>query len=235
VPNLTEREKKVSTEKRFCTSCGKPLEPGDKFCGSCGYQLTKPATNAAPPPTPAASANVPPPAAAVAPPPVIAAPPPATPSPAAQERLTGIIPAVSRKKGLFSVEGFNVIVTEKRIIFAAMTNEMVKAEAAKQGQKGFFAGMLGAATVGYTFYKRYLDMAPEAALRENPQNFAIELGRIRKIKLEMGSHIRDKSRNIDRYEQSKLEIETTGDKYRFDVPHDFHGTAQDVIRKSGLM
>lgn len=208
----------MSEVKRFCTDCGKPLEPGTRFCGNCGKPV---------------SGGTPPAAAPAAP--VYAAPPVQN---VPGERLIGIIPGVSRKKGLFGVEGFSVVVTEKRIIFAAVTNEMIKEAAKKESEgKGFLAGMLGAATVEYTFHKRYYDMAPEAVLAENSQNFAVELSRIKKVKVEEGRRLpREKGAVIhhDRWEDGKFEVQTAGDKYVFTLPHSSYDAAVEVMRKAGL-
>jgi hypothetical protein len=160
------------------------------------------------------------------------------------ESLYGIIPAVSRKKGLASVEAFNIMVTQRRMIFALMTNDMIT-QAAKQAGKegGFFGGMLNAAAIGYTFYKRYLTMAPDAALVENPQNFAVELARIRKVKIEAGKEIvnyasikanQDSILQQHRYENGKLEIETEGEKYNFAVPGSSLDMAMETLRKARL-
>ncbi len=212
--------------KKFCTSCGTPLEPGDKFCGSCGKQVSG---AAAVPPITTSS-------------PIVenrASPAPALVTSTSGETLHGIIPAVSRKKGLLSVEGFSVIVTDKRMIFALVTNEMVKEEAKKAGKEGFLAGMLGAATVGYTIHKRYFTMSPDDALKENPGNFAIALSGIRKIKIEPGKEIkRGRDEGIihqHNYENGKFEIETTGGDYKFALPNSSYQAAQDAVRNAGLL
>ncbi len=83
-------------------------------------------------------------------------------------------------------------------------------------------------------------MDPEIALKQNPQNFSIDISRIRKIKLELGKK-QSAPRNqgiihkADVYENGKLELETVGDKYTFAVANHFHNLAADTIRKSGLM
>ena len=142
---------------------------------------------------------------------------------------------------MFAMESFHVIFTPRRLVFAAFTNEMIKQAAKEEGKDGFLAGVMGAMTLGYNYYKHYLTMDPEVALRENSQNFAIDLSRIRKIKLEIGKKKVDPRRKegiinqADVYENSKLEIETVGEKYTFSVANHFHNMAQDVIRKSGLM
>lgn len=193
--------------KRFCTNCGAPLTAGDKFCGSCGHPLVIPPIES-PAIVPASEKSA--------------------------ETLIGIIPAVSRKKGLLGAESFNIVVTEKRMIFAEMTGDMVKEEAKKYGQEGFLTGMLGAMTVGYTLHKRYLNMSPEDALHENPGNFFIDLNRIKKVRIEEGKRQREKSRGNETHENSRIEIETIGEKYTFNLPFNFHSTAQEVVRKAGL-
>ena len=203
----------MSEVKKFCTECGKPLEPGARFCGNCGKTVS-----------------------GVTPP--VAAPAALSGQNVSGESLIGIIPGVSRKKGLFSVEGFSVVITGKRIIFAAVTNEMIKEAAKKESEgKGFLAGMLGAATVGYNLHKRYYDMAPEAILAENPQNFAVELVRIKKVKVEEGRRLpREKGAviHVDRFEDGKFEVQTAGDKYAFNLPHSSYDAAVEVTRKAGL-
>jgi hypothetical protein len=223
--------------KKFCTGCGAMLTPDDRFCGSCGKQL---AANSAPTPV---TVTATPPAVQVAPAP--------TPAPVKQESaaanvetLIGVIPSVSRKKGLMGVESLNIIVTQRRMIFAVATNEMMKEEAKRVVKEGgFFAGMLNAATVGYTFYKRYLNMAPDAALAESPQNFAVDLSRIRKVKIEAGKEIKSYASmkanqssilKHHQYENGKLEIETFGDKYNFDLPGSSMDMALETVKKAGL-
>lgn len=159
------------------------------------------------------------------------------------ETLTGIIPCASRKKSLVSAEGFNIVVTNHRMIFAEMTNQMVKDEARqKAAGKGFFGGMAANVTAGYDLWKRYLQMPPEQALRENPGNFEIALNQIHRVKFDGGRTIFKKgivsvgfNVNRDDDEPAKLEIETMGGKHKFDIPSQFQGEARDVLRRSGLI
>jgi len=214
---------------RFCTYCGAALTPADHFCSSCGKPLASPA------PVPPAPVYSPPPA------PVSYAPP----QPAVTiEALIGIIPAVSRKKNMMAMEGFNIIVTQRRMIFAVMTNDMLS-QAAKQAGKegGFLGGMLNAATVDYTFYKRYLTMPPDAALAENPQNFAAELSQVRKIKIsgekEVDNYFTMKANQNSilkqhQYQEGTISIETAGGNYNFNLPSSSMNMALETVKKTGL-
>jgi hypothetical protein len=220
---------------KFCTSCGAALKPADHFCGACGKPLAAsvpPAPVYAPPPIPV---YVPPPA------PVYYAPPP----PAANvESVIGFIPAVSRKKNMIAMEGFTVIVTSRRMIFAEATNALMTEETKKTYKKeGFFAGLIDSATIGYTFYKRYENIPPDAALAESPQNFAIDLSGIRRVKIEAGKEIENYSTmeanqnsviQQHRYESGMLDIETVGERYLFNLPNSSYNMAADTLRKAGL-
>lgn len=156
------------------------------------------------------------------------------------EPVLGVIPAISRKKGLLSVESFNVVVTGQRLVFAVMTNDMVREEVQREGNAGFLAAM----TVGYTFYKRYLNMTPDAALKENPQNFAVDISQIRKVKIFAGREIKDYHSikanrgsliKLRQNEKGKLEIETMREKLSFDVPNTSMDTALDALDNAGLL
>ena len=214
---------------RFCTSCGTALTPADRFCSSCGKPLTSPA------PASTAPVYAPPPT------PVYYAPP----QPAINnEALIGIIPAVSRKKNMMAMEGFNIIVTQRRMIFALMTNDMIN-QAAKQAgtEGGFLVGIINAATIGYTFYRRYLTMPPDAALAENPQNFAVELSQVRKIKItgekEVDNYFTMEANQNSifehhQYQEGTISIQTAGGNYNFNLPSSSMKMALETVKKTGL-
>jgi hypothetical protein len=130
------------------------------------------------------------------------------------------------------------------MIFAVMTNDMVN-QAAKQAGKegGFFGGIINAATIGYTFYKRYLTMPPDAALAENPQNFAVELSQIRKIKItdekEIENYFTMEANQNSILEQHRnqpgtISIETAGGNYNFSLPSSSRNMALEIVKKTGL-
>jgi hypothetical protein len=219
---MTSGNKDIVSQKHFCTQCGSPLSVDDKFCGVCGSPV-KPSSSAFVSQTNTVVAS--------------AAQNTAETRKALSDSIETVAGAVlvTRKKGMFGIEMFHMIVTSTRIIFATFTNDMAKQAAKEAGQTGFFSGIAGAATVGYTYYKKYLSMDPEAALKENPQNFAVPRSNLRKVRLEIGSRHRDPKTKRETWDESKLEFETTGEKYSFKAPHQMHDQAQEVLRKGGLV
>jgi hypothetical protein len=210
----------------------------------------------APPPpvyqAPPQAAYQPPPAYQAPPQPAYQPPPPAYQQPPVQyagipgETLIGIIPSASRKKNLFTMESFNIIVTNQRMIFAQMTNEMIKAEAATykgQGIKGVFKAM-GA---GGNIWQRYQQMPPDQALAETPGNFGLYLNQVRKVKytgtkvffnkggVSMGLNIGFGGGDDDDNNNAKLQIETIGGKYEFEIIMQFQQQTYQVLKTAGLV
>ena len=97
-------------------------------------------------------------------------------------------------------------------------------------------------SAGYNLWRRYLEMPPEQALLENPENFDIHLNQIRRVKFEGGRTLLKKGPisiglniNRDDDEPAKLEIEATGDKYKFDIATEFQSEAREVLKRAGLI
>lgn len=110
------------------------------------------------------------------------------------EHVIAVIPNTTLKAGLMGLKSkqHTVVVTDLRVLFAQMTVQMMKqlvADArdnAKADGKGFF-GQWGAQMGAYSgLAQRYLEMAPEQILAENPGNFAVDRSTIRKAQLKNG-------------------------------------------------
>jgi hypothetical protein len=196
------------SQPTFCEQCGGPLNPGARFCGHCGHAVQ---------PLPEAAAPQPPP-------PVQQAP--------QGEAILGVIPGAQRRKGLFGVQTFTLIVTDERLVLAEMTkqlmNQAVKeanAEVKRQGK-----GWLGqiAAQMGWMgrLAQRYQAMPVEAALRERPDNFFI-----------LNSHVRRASLNDDHDDDSgkttvKLTIEANSGKHGFQLVGIQVGEARSILQQA---
>ena len=202
-----------------CPACGASLTGDARFCSSCGRPVA--VTPAAPPPLPQtqpipvvrATATPPDlPAAIPAVPPAIStmSSPPA-PQPA--EQVVSVIGMVTRKTGLFSSELYHLVITGKRLIFALQTKDMqtndvnqARLEAKQQG-KNFF-GQIGAQMSTRTGEK-YLGVAPDSILSENPKNFTVDLGQVVKVSVFHG----DSEDNTP----DSLEIKTSTEKMKFTI------------------
>jgi len=132
-------------------------------------------------------------------------------------------------KGLFKIEAYHMVVTEKRLIFAIVTNQAIKEEAQKSSGKGF-GGFLKTAISGNDLTQRYLNMPPEQALHETPENFSVDLSRIRKVKVEQGKESMDDCKENN----GKLIIETVGEKLAFILRNHYYNIARETLHKAGL-
>jgi len=116
------------------------------------------------------------------------------------EQVLGVIPNITRKKGFFGQEAFNLVVTKKRLIFAQLTTAMIKdaadkaAKQAKEEGKGLLGQMFVTATSGFSLFRKYFSMMPEDILHENPSNFDVDLRAVKLARVE---------RKMTDYEQNK--------------------------------
>lgn len=168
-------------------------------------------TPAIPPPGqpfPPVAPPIQPPAAGIAPPSI----------PLSSEKVLCVIGMVTKKTGVFSSDLYHMVVTDRRLIFARQTKEMQSAdvnrarEQAKQAGKGVF-GQIGA-QMGTRHGDKYLSVAPDLILRENPQNFAIDLNQVTKIAT-YHADFEDNSPDT-------MEVITPGQKYKFNIQNAYN-------------
>jgi hypothetical protein len=153
---------------------------------------------------------------------------------ASAEQIAGFIPNAERKQGMFKTETFNIIVSDRRFVFAIMTSQMIRQHVKDDSKKGFFSGVIGALTVGNDYYKKYADMSPEDALKENPGNFAVVFNTIRQVRIVEG-HNRTVGHGTPVYDDSYIEIDTTAGKHKFIVKHDAIDNVRNIARKVGFL
>ena len=198
----------------FCPNCGIQVEAKQNFCPNCGQRL-------GPVPSPPAQGIAPPiPQATQMPPQVY------TPSPVPQvrvgERIVAIVPNLKKPKSFGRWDTYNLIVTERRCIFAALTGDMLNKaikEANEQGKaqgKGFMDrwGDQMQSSVGY--WHRYESMEPEAALRENKENFSFDISAVKNANYSR----RDRMQGKVRLHYWEVQIETRGEKYKLESDFD---------------
>lgn len=189
---------------RFCGSCGTPVSAETKFCGNCGLPVNAPA---APPQAP-----VPPQPAPV---------PPAAPA-APTEKILGVIANAKKPKMLgASWDTYNLVVTERRMIMAQLTQKMMNAAIAeaqakaKAEGKGFFGVWADQMSAMFRYAIRYETMAPDAVLAETPGNFALENSQIAVVDLSLKDN-----EDSSQYNEFKMVIKSAGGKFEFRIAED---------------
>jgi len=120
--------------------------------------------------------------------------PPSTPG---GEEVLDFIPALKKKTGLFSSKTYTLVVTNRRLIFAELTNKMLDEAAAESREaykeatkgKGWLArlryGLGEALSSDQRIYNRYYSLTGEQILRENPANFAPNNDEVKKVRINM--------------------------------------------------
>ena len=108
----------------------------------------------------------------------------------AVEVVIGVIPSAKTKTGMFSTAAYTLVVTNYRLIFARMTNDLVKQNTervraeAKAGGAGFFGQWGAPLKAAFAFAQRYLAMEPAAILAESPGNGFVDPSQVRQLKVE---------------------------------------------------
>jgi hypothetical protein len=164
----------TSPALRFCTQCGSLLNPTARFCGACGQAVLSaaPAGGAQPSAVPAGVA------------------PTTAEGRAAVEPVVGVIPGLTRSKGLLGSQSFCLVATPERLAFVTITQQMMNeavrqanAEAKRQG-KGW-AGQIAAQMQWLTIIgEHYRGVAVADALSEHPDNFSVPVSQIRKVQFQ---------------------------------------------------
>jgi len=140
------------------------------------------------------------------------------------ESVIGVI-GNARKTKMFGVsyDTYTVVVTNRRMIFAQLTQAMMNAAIAeaqakaKAGGKGFFGIMQDQLAASFGFAKRYETMAPELVIRETPGNIAIENSRISAIKMKLKEHL---SSGTIEYHEFSMVIESMDGKFEYMIAED---------------
>ncbi len=143
-----------------------------------------------------------------------------------EEKIIGVIPNVSLKTGFLRSKRYTLVITDRRLIGALITKELLKSEAQKRREqarkegRGRFKQFLAGAITGFVFANRYLEMDPDKIEKENPANFSIYSKDVVNTKLREGMISEDEDGNTTQYPHS-LVIQTKDKKYSFSFSGDF--------------
>ncbi len=155
-----------------------------------------------------------------------------------EEKVLGVIPNNYLKKGLFKVERYNLIITNKRLIGARITNELLKQESAERVEKtkeegrGKMKQFFAKLGTNFTFYKRYLDMNPEDILNETEDNLSFTPDVVSGIRLRKGKVYYDSDGDMKQNPHSLL-IQSKGKKYNFSFNGDIANARNLLYRVFG--
>ncbi len=107
-----------------------------------------------------------------------------------EEKIIGIIPNVNG--GLLGSKAFNLIVTDRGIIVAQLTNKMLKEEMNKTHQEakdrgdGFLTRIGNQMNSRATFHQKYFSMNKDQIINETEGNYYISESEIKKIRMKSG-------------------------------------------------
>jgi len=107
-----------------------------------------------------------------------------------EENIIGIIPNV--QSGFFGSKAYTLIVTDKGIIVAQLTNKMLKEEMNKNHQdakargEGFLKRIGNQMASRATFHQRYYSMDKDQIINETEGNYFISEPEIKKIRIKSG-------------------------------------------------
>lgn len=205
----------------FCPNCGIPVEATQKFCPSCGTKLGLVPV----PPQQVAQPNAQPTSVPILTPiPQVPVAPVAT-APILNERIVAIVPNLKKPKSFGRWDTYNLIVTERRCVFAMLTSDMLNRaikEANEQGKsqgKGFMDrwGDQLQASMGY--WRQYESIEPEKALRENKENFSVDLSAVKSAYVNRKEKD-GQGRNAVKIHYWEVVIETRSDKLKYESDGD---------------
>ena len=132
------------------------------------------------------------------------------------ERIVGIIPGTQRKSGIFSLKTYNLVVTDRRVIFAEATKDMFNQaakealEEAKVEGKGLLARTANVFTSQQRIYQKYWNMHPDSILNETADNYAVAFSEIASIRIIRGRY----NDNNQQHDQDEMHIKTNREKIK---------------------
>lgn len=129
-----------------------------------------------------------------------------------KENVLGVIEDL--RTGLLGRNSYNLVLTDRRLIFAKYSTELMKKEREKALEgaqdKGFFGRWKASISSGFNFHKRYYNMEPEEILREGEDNYEIRPEEIKSVKLRGGF-----DPGSDKRDPNKMDIAWSGGKEKF--------------------
>jgi hypothetical protein len=179
----------VNAHAQFCNHCGQPLaapqpSPPQQSPGYAMPQAVPPVPNAQPVGQPYGPVSVPNTAYATN-----------------YEPVIGIIGGLAQQKG-FSARQYNLVVTQQRLVFTRLTDQMLRAamdqskQEAKAEGRGFFGQWGAMFKANAKVCERYYQMPIDMIIQENPDNFVVYPQQVRRVRI-VHANAMDESDNTD--------------------------------------
>lgn len=143
------------------------------------------------------------------------------------EKVMGVIPDL--RTGLLGRDSFSLIVTQKRMIFAEYTTDLMKKErnkaVSKSESKGMMAKLNASVSSSFNFHNRYYDMDPEEILIESPNNYEIRPEQVKSIKIRSGQWDPESGKEA----VNKMIIKWSGGKNKFNFTQMNPNQVKDLL------
>ena len=139
------------------------------------------------------------------------------------ETVIGVIPTARIKTGFFSSKAYTLVFTDRRLILAEMTKDLVNAQiersrAAAKEQGGGFLSQWGAQLKSsFSFGSQYRGADPAAILAETPGNSALGPADVRSIKIERKTRSSGSDDDVTEQQFLKITVETAAGKQTYDT------------------
>jgi len=145
-----------------------------------------------------------------------------------KENILGVIRDL--RTGFLGRNSYNLVLTDRRLIFAKYSSELMKQEREKAVEgaqdKGFFGKWKASVSSGFNFHKRYYSMEPREILQENEDNYEIRPEEITSIKLRG----RGFDSGADKREPNKMKIKWSGGKEKFNFDQESVKQVKEIMR-----
>ena len=155
------------------------------------------------------------------------------------EQVKGLIVGVRRKTGLFSSKAYNLVVTDRRIVFAELTKEMLQQAAAdaaresKEQGKGFLSRAWATATSSRRVHQRHAEMEPQAVLSETPGNFDLALDHIKHVRFNIRTlELRAHQQSVGQQHKDEMTIQTDREKIKLTFEYSNADEARQLLRSA---
>ncbi len=148
-----------------------------------------------------------------------------------EEKVVGIIP--NTNAGFLGQKAYNLVVTNNRLIVAALTNEMRKEEVKKAREQskangeGFLKSWANTMSSSRNIHEKYYSMPVENILNQNPNNYSIQVNEVKKIRIKNYMNFSE-----DKRRPNEIKIKWNSGKETFKFTSTTPNDAKTILKKT---